>query len=554
MKRLFSYILALAFSSTLVTAQQTVGLFDNDSLAQNGYSLFTVSNNSYLIDNCGNEINSWSHEQSRGLSSYLTEEGTFMFCGRSESVAFPGGGAAGYLAEYDWEGNLLWSHDLASDQHQQHHDFEILPNGNIIAIVWELKDALTSIQNGSSTSITYWPDYLIEFEKVGSDEISIVWEWHAWDHLIQAFDPLKENFGVISEHPELIDINAYPPTNPSLGDWMHLNSIDYNYERDELLISVHHFNEIWIIDHSTTSAEAASHSGGQYDKGGDLLYRWGNPEAYQRGTTDDHRLFFQHDAKWIPSGYPNEGAISIFNNGVGQPQGNYASIVVINPPLDNEGEYLLEGLNSYGPEDVSWLFTNDPPENLYTGHQGGTQALPNGNFLINSTEQGWVIEATPQGEIVWDYRIPISFNAPMNQGDFWSALNGTAFRCERYLPDFVGFDDVDIQVGEPIELNPLPSDCIIYESVPTFSINPSEELNFDMLYQYDIKLLTIINTSLQNIDLNVFDLSGRKISSQIISSGRHEISLQHLVQGMYLVHVTDIMNRTSVSQKLIIQN
>ena len=142
----------------------------------------------------------------------------------------------------------------------------------------------------------------------------------------------------------------------------------------------------------------------------------------------------------------------------------------------------------------------------------------------------------------------------MNQGDFWSALNGTAFRCERYLPDFVGFDDVDIQVGEPIELNPLPSDCIIYESVPTFSINPSEELNFDMLYQYDIKLLTIINTSLQNIDLNVFDLSGRKISSQIISSGRNEISLQHLVQGMYLVHVTDIMNRTSMSQKLIIQN
>jgi len=42
-----------------------------------------------------------------------------------------------------------------------------------------------------------------------------------------------------------------------------------------------------VIDHSTTTAQAAGHSGGTYGKGGDLLYRWGNPNAYQHGTAAD---------------------------------------------------------------------------------------------------------------------------------------------------------------------------------------------------------------------------------------------------------------------------
>src|SRR5207248_2769403 len=35
----------------------------------------------------------------------------------------------------------------------------------------------------------------------------IVWEWHAWDHLIQEFDPQKANYGVVADHPERVDIN-----------------------------------------------------------------------------------------------------------------------------------------------------------------------------------------------------------------------------------------------------------------------------------------------------------------------------------------------------------
>ena len=55
-----------------------------------------------------------------------------------------------------------------------------------------------------------------------------------------------------------------PNTN---ADWTHFNAVDYNPELDQIVISVHAFSEIWIIDHSTTTAEAAGHKGGRAARG-----------------------------------------------------------------------------------------------------------------------------------------------------------------------------------------------------------------------------------------------------------------------------------------------
>ena len=45
----------------------------------------------------------------------------------------------------------------------------------------------------------------------------IVWEWHAWDHLIQDFDSKRENYGDVTAHPERIDINADHRSTPPLS-------------------------------------------------------------------------------------------------------------------------------------------------------------------------------------------------------------------------------------------------------------------------------------------------------------------------------------------------
>ena len=74
---------------------------------------------------------------------------------------------------------------------------------------------------------------------------------------------------------------------------MHSNAVAFSAELDQVLLNVLEFSELWIIDHSTTSAEAAGHTGGKHGKGGDLIYRWGNPRAYRAGTVKDQKLFGQ---------------------------------------------------------------------------------------------------------------------------------------------------------------------------------------------------------------------------------------------------------------------
>ena len=117
-----------------------------------------------------------------------------------------------------------------------------------------------------------------------------------------------------------------------------MNSIDYNPALDQILLSVRGNSEVWIIDHSTTVTQAAGHAGGRCGKGGDLIYRWGNPAAYGRGAQSAQQLIQQHDARWIPAGLPGAGHITIFNNGYDR---GWSSIEEIAPPIDAAGRYTL---------------------------------------------------------------------------------------------------------------------------------------------------------------------------------------------------------------------
>jgi hypothetical protein len=348
-------------------------------------------------------VYSWKSDYIQGLSTYLLEDGTLLRLDKFGSDNFfNAGGKAGRVEKFDNQSNLLWEFDYANNEHCSHHDIEPLPNGNILLIAWELKTRDEAISEGRDPnrlkSSTIWPDHIIEVEPTGSSGGNIVWEWHVWDHLIQDYDPTKENYGVVKDHPELIDFN-FGNTD---SDWNHINAVDYNEEFDQILLSVHNFNEVWVIDHSTTTEEAAGHSGGNSEKGGDLLYRWGNPRAYDVGDSSDQQFFGQHGANWISKGCPGEGNIIVFNNG-GQNR-RYSSVDEIVPPVDNNGNYEYLSGDAYGPNNPIWIFTTENPNDMYSQTLSSVQRLPNGNTLICSANQGLLLEVTQGKEVIWEYK------------------------------------------------------------------------------------------------------------------------------------------------------
>ena len=149
-----------------------------------------------------------------------------------------------------------------ADSLQSTPHIEMLPNGNILAVVWDYHSFEEVEQAGRvNAQGPVWTEKIVEIQP---DYVNgggtVVWEWRAWDHLVQEADPIKDNYGVVAESP-IMDIN-FIATNPANADWLHINSVDYNESLDQIVVSVHHISEIWIIDHSTTTEEAASHTGG----------------------------------------------------------------------------------------------------------------------------------------------------------------------------------------------------------------------------------------------------------------------------------------------------
>ncbi|MCU0850102.1 MAG: aryl-sulfate sulfotransferase [Candidatus Thermoplasmatota archaeon] len=399
--------------------------------AYKGYTLFSpmVSLKTFLINNSGGIVHSWESSFKPALSVYLLENGDLLrtaFPGFSPQ--FWGGGIGGRVERFDWNGTHLWSFEYSTVQYCLHHDIQMLPNGNILMIAWEYKSAEEAISEGRNPASLpqgeLWPDHLIEVKPTGPTTGDIVWEWHVWDHLIQDFDPTKENYGVVQDHPERVDINY---GGRLLADWTHINSVDYNEQYDQILLSVLLFDELWVIDHSTTTEEAAGHTGGRYGKGGDLLYRWGNPLTYKRGDDSDRMLFNQHDAEWIKPGLPGAGNILIFNNGLDRPGGEYSSIEEITTPIEANGTYYLSPGSTYGPTQSTWSYIAENPLDFFAINLGSAQRLPNGNSLICDGPQGRFFEVTNEKEIVWEYenQIPDPFDHHV-------------FKVHRYGPEYPG--------------------------------------------------------------------------------------------------------------------
>lgn len=346
---------------------------------------------SYLLNKEGFKVHEWNFDTNLGNDLELMNDGKLvgMFKVTDPDISF--GGFGGMIRIINTDNSTQWEYNFASENYLAHHDVELLPNGNVLFIAWEKINQIQAQQQGIDTQVNIYPEMLIE---VNPNTNEIVWQWRSFDHIIQDRFPQTPNYGSVSENPQLIDFNYNLMDN---GDIMHANGIDYDEEKDVIYLSVNFYHEIWVIDHSTTTAEAATDSGGNYNKGGNLLYRFGNPEAY--GNTSGQRLFYNnHFPNLLENNEPGEGNLLVYMNG------NDVNQSVIYE-LDIPDNFNLQA-NTNNEPGIVWSFTET---DLYFGRISGAVRLQNGNTLITEGDYGFW-EVTTDGQIVWKYNGSVDSN------------------------------------------------------------------------------------------------------------------------------------------------
>ncbi len=394
-KLLLSTLLAILY--TYVSAQSF-----------NGFALYNAqgSNTTYLIDENQNIAHTWNMTTSCNYTVQIKENGNLIRGTKYNNTSvFSNSNMAasgGRVQEIAPDGSIVWDYFYANSNHYSHHDLTLIGD-NVLLTAWEKKTSNELNNAGyNNANSEKWPTHFVELEPDGNGGANIIWEWHIWDHMCQDTDAGKPNYAAnISDNPELIDINMVQSQGgPGGGDWFHVNGVDYNEDLDQIAFSSRPASEIYIIDHSTTTAEAASHSGGNSGMGGDILYRWGNPSNYGMSGAQiiDNAV---HDVRWITDdGRPNGGYLQIFNNsGVSN---NQSAIDGIETPWDTvTNTYLRIPGQAFAPASYTTRYAC-----AYSASgQSASDRMSNGNIYVNASSgqggSGVMYEVDSLGNLIW---------------------------------------------------------------------------------------------------------------------------------------------------------
>ncbi len=137
------------------------------------------------------------------------------------------------------------------------------------------------------------------------------------------------------------------------------------------------------------------HTGGNYNKGGDLIYRFGNPSAYD--NSEGQSLFDHNHRPNLLKGV-DKGNILVFSNGFSVGQSTAYELKL--PDV-----FSLQSNEDNEPT-VIWSFTDTE---LFSPKVSSAERLPNGNTLITEGDFG-IWEVTNSSEIVWKFE---------GEGFFW---------------------------------------------------------------------------------------------------------------------------------------
>jgi hypothetical protein len=400
-------LMCLSGKQALAGKYDTIGHVFLNSGGTPGYLLLAPadSTTTYLIDKKGYVVHKWhsSMNLKPGMSVYLDSAGNLY---RAENMGnkycgYPGG----RIAVYSWTDTLIWAYNINYPTFQQTHDIYPMPNGHVLADVWEQKNAAAETAAGRTKYFQQgglWSGGVVEVAQIpGTQNADTVWSWHLWDHL--------DNTGT---NPQTLNVNDVGTPISGYADWIHMNAVTYNPQLDQIIVSSRNLNEIYIIPHDTSTANCAGPAG-------NFLFRWGHAQVYGATGGDTAQwLYGQHSPYWIPGGCPNAGQIMINNDGYNR---NYTSVNIINPTwtgssyqMGTGGLFLPDTANS----------TYNAPTQYWSWTRGNAQQLPNGNLLICAADVDtfYEVQGKPPYNVVWKYSL-------LDQGG--------AFRCTQYSESYV---------------------------------------------------------------------------------------------------------------------
>jgi len=513
-------IILLGFQSIL--AQDGIQFNLEGSLPS--YTLFTDSGGTHLIDNCGYEVHSWPQIRDRDISYHvkLLPNGNILYQDNRE------------MYEMDWEGDIIYSFRAPSGLI---FEYEVIKkeNGNYLCLGRESMSNSEFRDMGYNLSLGS-PDVIDVVVEIDPTQDSIIWDWHLADHVIQERDSTLNNYGVIKENPQLLNLDAISTYDWTFYESFMINGMGYNDELEMIALSVRKMSEVIFIDNSTTAEESTDHSGGRYGKGGDVIFRWGNPQNYGYGTQDDQILYYQHNPIWVHYGeYKNQ--VSVFNNGLDRPVDYYSSIDIFQVNPDENGNFPFDEELGFLPINASYSYNNLDHEYevlLVSDYTSGAQMLENGNLFITEGRSGRLFEVTPAGDMVWEYIAP---------GGWY------LFRAEKYPLDYTAFDGKILEPNGTVESPSSPAVC---EIATISSIIQPFESNIEVKFDNSSNNISIANIDNTEYSFEIYDAFGRVVMSDNSDPLITEINVGFLSSGFYIISINDLKSNAKRTFKFTI--
>lgn len=503
----FSFVILALLTCLSASAQ---GIILNSEYALPSNTLFENRDGTYLINNCGEIINEWPTIKRTDNHPKLLSNGHIVYINDNK------------VFEQDWDGNIVKLLDHEESNLMLDYEVIVLPSGNYLCIARRIEN-LNFFQNiGYDYNANGFPTYDDAIVEIDKDSGKVVWEWRISDHTIQDKDTDLENYGTINENPQLLNINAI-----SNYDWDHdetfmINGMDYNPDLDQIVVSVRKMSEIAIIDHSTTTEQAKTSEGGKYGKGGDILYRWGNPQNYSRKTEADRKLYFQHNPNWVQYG-DHKDKIIIYNNGLNRPvngiENRYSTVEIVAPDIKSDGSYNEIIDVAYFPTEPD-LILDGRILDFYSGYTSGAKVLPNGNIYITVGRELDFLEVTLESKLVWRYE---------------AIKESYIFRSEKYPLDHPGFENSNTTTSGTVEFPSSNYDCTLDGTDYTSELQP-EENNVTILHENDRLIMTADKVAFKYA---IYNLNGRLFQKTNNMALYHQSETNLIASGLYIVHISN---------------